>query len=209
MKQAWFFFLVILTTSSYGYNYRQLITKDYEDMQGILRSYVKKSQAQAKLDDGDYLGAKKELQKGLEVLFMRPNPDNLQQSLITILQNEAIKYEPFLNFLERITKNSLQTLKNDKVNSGKKGSHFLILENITEYLAHNKQKFSEDILGQIAKARVKTPKSIQAYRALEGGKVVKLPPSTSARKILKERKKARKKLEEKKKKKSGKKQKSS
>ena len=174
-----------LSFNSFGLpNYRKLVTKDYQEMRALLKTYIEKSRQEARLDDNDYKMAKAKLKQALSVVFMRPNDDGLQQSLLSVVQNEIIKYEHFLTLFEAMIDDSLLVLS-QKSSSKVKSAHFIIVENSVDYLANNKQKASQEILTKIKKAKLKIPTSLKKYRQLSGNSKDTVNPSLLAGRILK------------------------
>ena len=188
-------FLIILALffssaalSSYRYSPKSLKMKDYEEMREILQGFIKSSQAEAKNGKEE---AAQELKIGLKVLFMRPDIDSINNSLIPIIQQEVIKYQPFASLLRGVAEEALSAFPAHKNSPEKQAAQLYIIENSIAYLQSGDNTENNTVLKKIASADLSISDSLSSWLILEMGRGKTASPSDLARKILKERKKMR------------------
>lgn len=173
------------------YNSKILRTKDYEEMRNILKQYIKKSQNSLSNEGED--SAILELKKGLKILLMRPDTDAIKSSLVSILQNEIIKYKPFMEVLHELTETSSKELKSKKGSLVYQASLLYTIENTLSYLQAISNKESTNILKSVKKANLKISDKLSRYLLLEMERGETASPSYLAGQILKKREKEMKK----------------
>ena len=194
-------FLIFLTLglgSSWSfaeYTYQELMIKDYKEMRSIINKYSRSSRNGDEEKSSAELKA--ELKKGLTILLMRPDRDNISSFLINSLKEEILKYHTFKEALNEVVQDSLALLK-DKTNSvEKRTSHLFVIQNA---LTFAKTLESDAVLKVIYKAKIKIPKDVTSELRLNAEMGEQASPSTLALRILKKRLKERK-LEKKRKRK--------
>ena len=152
-------------------------------MREILQSFINRSQLKT-MSSGEALT---ELKIGLQVLFMRPNIDSINDSLIPILQQEVIKYQSFVSLLQLVTEEALMAFSSHDKSPEKQAAQLYIIENAIVYLKDINNKGKDTILEKIASANLKISNSLSSWLVLEMGRGRVRSPSTLAHEALEEK----------------------
>lgn len=193
------FFLFPLLSSSY--TAKTLKVKDYEEMRTLITKYIKLSREKAPQElAGDGLEeAILELKKGLKFLLMRPDTDNINSSLILMVQNEIVNHRAFMPVFKEIVEDSVKDFKNQKGSTAYQAGLLYVVENAISYLQSINTKDSTEILMSIKKANLKISKKLASYLVLEMDRGKTADPSYLAQRVLAKRLKENKQAEERKK----------
>ena len=191
--------LFLLSCFSFGeYNYRQLILKEYEDMEKIVNKQIALSRKAAKKDGEAFEGALSEIKKALSTVFMHPT-DGTNSTLLSLLRAEVINYTPFWKIIMDITRDSLNIFESSASSTLQLASHLYILENVLSYI-QNRSPYQEEfnsILKLIVKAKIEIPNAVSNHRFMTAGAAKPHSPSLKARTLLKKRLKMKKEKERK------------
>ena len=189
------FTLVLCFQSSLSatpYDSKILKTKDYEEMRELLNTYIENSQ-QVSENGEDVDSAISELKKGMKILLMRPDTDFIKSSLISILQNEIIKYRSFMTVLQEVIEKATSEFKSKKGSVVYQVSLLYLIENSLSYLKSINNKESTAILKKVKTANLTISKKIFNYLLLEMGRGKSASPSYLAGQILNKRQKEQRK----------------
>ena len=195
------FILCLYPLLGVSYTAKTLKVKDYEEMRAILKGYITRSRAEApqQMSSDGLEEAVSELKKGLKVLFMRPDADNMISSLLPLIQNEIINHRAFIPVFKEIVEKSISEFKSEKGSVSYQASLLYLIENTISYLQSINTKASTEILRNIKTANLKISKKLANYLILEMGRGKTANPSDLAKRVLSKRLKENKIAEEKKK----------
>ena len=185
---------LLFSCFSFGeYNYRQLMLKEYEDMERIINEKIALSRKAAEQDGEDFEGALGALKEGLSIVFMHPT-DGVNNTLLSLLSAEVINYTPFWKVIQDIVSSSLNIFESSSSSTLQKASHLYILENILSYIQHRSlyEGGFHSILKLIAKAEIEIPDAVNNHRFMTAGKAKLHSPSLKAKTMLRKRLKAKK-----------------
>ena len=184
-----------------GYTAKTLKLKDYEEMRAIVTKYIKLSREKAPQElAGDGLEeAISELKKGLKVLLMRPDTDNMNSSLILMIQNEIVNHRAFMPVFKEVVESSVREFKSGKGSVDYQAGLLYLIENAISYLQSINTAESTGILTNIKKANLKISKKLANYLILEMDRGKTANPSYLARRVLAKRLKENKQAEQRKK----------
>ena len=182
-------FLLCPLTAFSSYTAKSLKLKDYEEMRTVLKGYIKKSREKAPQESAsDGLEeAVLELKKGLKVLFMRPDTDNINFSLVLMIQNEIINHRAFMPVFAEMVKDSVQEFKSKKGSVSHQASLLYLIENAISYLQSINTEQSTKILQSIKTANLKISKKLSNYLILEMDRGKTANPSSLAKRVLAKR----------------------
>lgn len=184
----YFVFLAFLVFSffSFSYGYEGLRLKDYEQMKTIISKRIIKSRTYTDSDGvSDHDSALGTLREALRILLMRPNTDNLMESLLYPLITEIDTYSSFTKVLLAEVNRAVSILQNSDVK--KQASALYILENAMAYASTDPGKPSDAIFQTIQDSQLKISKSLQSYLFLTINRSKANHPYRTAEKILKTR----------------------
>ena len=186
---------------SFGYTAKSLKLKDYEEMRAIITEHIKKSREKApqKLVNTGSESAVLELKKGLKVLLMRPDMDNINSSLILMIQNEIANHGAFMPVLKDLAASAVQEFKSKKGSIAHQAGLLYLIENAISYLKPINKPESSEILMDIKRANLKISKKLSNYLILEMERGKTASPSYLAERVLAQRIKENKQAEERKK----------
>lgn len=189
--------LLLFSCFSFGeYDYRQLMLKEYEDMEKIINEKIALSRKAAEQDGEAFEGALGALKEGLSIVFMHPT-DGTNGTLLSLLRAEVINYTPFWKVIMDIVSDSLNAFESSSSSTLEQASHLYVLENVLSYI-QNRSLHEEEfkpILKLIVKARIKIPDAVRNHRFMTAGKAKLHSPSIKAKAMLKKRFKAKKEKE--------------
>ena len=180
-----------------NYKYADLIVKDYDEMQGMVQSLIRK----AHKADGE--GAAVEyLQSALKLAFSRPDSDNMVAKLTSDVRRELVGYGSFDKVVAQLAAEALDNLHStENVLSVRTTSSF-ILENLMAEIRPEAERENGEMrktMQRIADSDAELPRDVRSERKLRG--MYRAPnPGEEAQRILAavfEREKAEKKQREK------------
>ena len=205
MKFLLLFCLLFYLPIYASYTAKSLKTKDYGEMRTILSKYIKKSREQAPVEDENLAGSYEavlELKKGLKILFIRPDTDNINSSLLLIIQNEIANHQAFMPVFREMVEVSVQEFKSKTGSISYQASLLYLIENAISYLQSINTKESTEVLTNIKQAKLKISKKLSSYLILEMDRGKTANPSYLAKRVLDKRLKDNKLAEEKKRRKA-------
>ena len=172
-----------------SYDAKTLKVKDYEEMRDILSQYIKRSREKAPEESAGagLEEAVSELKKGLKVLFMRPDTDNINSSLLLVIQNEISSHRSFMPVFKEIVENSVTEFKSKRGSVSYQASLLYLIENAISYLQSINTAESTEILTNIKTADLKISKALSNYLILEMGRGKTANPSYLAQRVLAKR----------------------
>ena len=170
---------------------KTLKLKEYAEMRSIVEGYIKISQEKAPLELVSEGGeeALSVLKKGLKVLLMRPDTDNINSSLLLMLQGEIVNHRDFMPVFAEVVKSSVQEFKSNEAPISQQAGLLYIVENSISYLQSVNTKESTKLLVYIQKANLKISKKLTNYLMLEMDRGKTSNPSYLAKRVLIKRKK--------------------
>ena len=189
-----FFWSLLLLFSLFAhsqYDYQQLMVKDYEEMEQIIKKQIASSRKALKEDNETAAGALAQLKKGLTILFMHPS-DGTNSTLVALLKAEILNYAAFWRIMSDMVRDSVHILQSSSYSTPQQASHLYVLENVLSYIRSTNEAEFDQILDFIAKAKVLVSESINSHRLLNASRSPSPSPSSLAAAMLKQRIKARK-----------------
>lgn len=177
--------IYVETSSAKIYDYKQLQSKDYDDMMALVRSQIKESKKSADADDDS--AALFHLKEGLRMIMSRPNTDNLIPKLLPELRKELSQLDAYDKQIVELIDESIDRIQDDKNSVTNRTSALFMLENVMaeikpELKTNEKYKISYE---KIRDAQLKVPGEVKADRKVRGMFQTE-SPSEKAKKILEE-----------------------
>jgi hypothetical protein len=162
--------------------YSDLRMLSYDDMLTKVKARVIKAENVA---GDDIEEAKKELYDALELIFTRPNGDNMVSQLVPIVRTPLRNLEAYESSVSEIAKNAIDALKEKKAN--KKATAIIRLENIMSELKPDvkNNKSIQDIFVKIESAKIEITNDIKSEFRLRGSMKPPASPSETAARVLK------------------------
>lgn len=194
MRLLFGIFLALFGFTSFGqqYNYQQLVLKDYEEMEKLVKQHIALSRKVFKEEGEEKAMALAELKKGLSIVFMHPLLGT-NETLLTLLRAEILNYTDFPKALMDITSGSLSVLQSSTRSTPELASHLYIIENMLSYIRSTGEEAYHPILTAIAKAKISVPDEVHSHRLMNAGRAKPISPSLAARAMLKQRRELKKK----------------
>jgi hypothetical protein len=198
--------LFCLQTAAAMFKYSELMIKDYDEMNKLVQTQVKKSRAvgsNATDENVNDAEAVEHLREALKLMFSRPNSDNMIAKLMPDVRRELTGYSAFEDSVSSITAEALEVIKNEKAATSQQATALFMLDNILSEIrpeAANNDDFRR-IVERVKDAKIKIPGDVMKELKLRGMYKSKNPTDT-AKDILKglpkkeEKKAAPKKTEE-------------
>ena len=178
-------FLTLFTSTSFAkvYDYKQLQSKDYDEMIGIIRDQIK--QAKKSANDDDESAALFHLKEGLRIIMSRPNTDNLIPKLLPEIRKELVQFEAFDDQILELVNEAVDRVQDEKATTTGRATALFMLENIMaeikpEVGTNEKYKSAYE---KIRDAKIKVPKEAKSDRKIRGMFQTE-SPSEKAKKIL-------------------------
>ncbi|MCY4321127.1 MAG: hypothetical protein OXC37_01795 [Bdellovibrionaceae bacterium] len=183
------FFCFPLLCSSY-YTAKTLKLKEYTEMRDIVEGYIKKSREKAPQNLVSEGGeeALSELKKGLKVLLMRPDTDNINSSLLLMIQDEIVTHRDFMPVFAEVVEKSIKEFRSKTFSLSQQAGLLYVIENSISYLQSVNTKESTKILMDIKKADLKISEKLSNYLILEMDRGKTSNPSYLAERVLIKRK---------------------
>lgn len=178
-------FLCLFATSAPAkvYDYKQLQSRDYDEMMSIVRSQIKLSKKS--VDEDDESAALFHLKEALRIVMSRPNTDNLIPKLLPEIRKELVQFEAFDTQMLELVNESIDRVKDEKAPTTGRTTALFMLENIMAEmkpeLATN-EKYKE-AYEKIRDAKIIVPKEVSSDRKVRG-MFQSESPSEKAKKIL-------------------------
>lgn len=179
------FIISVKPAAAKVYDYKQLQSKDYDEMIAIVRTQIKQSKKSAAEDDDS--AAVFHLKEGLRIVMSRPNTDNLIPKLLPELRKELVQFEAYDGQMVELVDEAVDRVTDDKASTADRTSALFMLENI---MAEIKPELSTNekykaVYEKIRDAKIKVPVEVKNDRKVRG-MFQSESPSEKAQKILKE-----------------------
>ena len=187
--------LTLLTSSlsfAKEYQYNELMTKDYDDMQSTVHKGIKaaKKIALEKQKEGDEDGGDQAavaiLRDTTQFVLSRPDKDFMVAKLMPLLRKELTNYGAFEDSLTAISTQAIMNLKSDKAPTSTKSTAVFILENLMSEIQpelDSKPEFKK-IVEEIRDAKIEVPRAVRTDRKLTS-MFKTSSPSETAKELLK------------------------
>ena len=180
-----FTFVMSLPALAKVYDYKQLQSKDYDEMISIVRKQIKEARKSADADDDS--ASLFHLKEGLRIVMSRPNSDNLIPKLLPEIRKELVQFEAFDKQLTELVDEAVDRIQDDKAADTGRTTAFFMLENI---MAEMKPEVSSNenykqAFEKIRDAKLKVPAAVKSDRKIRG-MFQSESPSEKAKKILQE-----------------------
>ena len=182
-----FILLLALLTSSVSfakvYDYKQLQSKDYDEMIAIVREQIKQSKKSADADDDS--AAIFHLKEALRIIMSRPNSDNLIPKLLPDVRKELAQFEAFDKQLADLADEAVDRVKDEGATDTGRTTALFMLENIMAEMKPelNSTETYKNTYEKIRDAKIKVPENVRADRTVRG-MFQSESPSVKAKKIL-------------------------
>lgn len=178
-------FLTFFASPSFAkvYDYKQLQSKDYDEMLGIVRDQIKL--AQKSVNDDDESAALFHLKEGLRIVMSRPNTDNLIPKLLPEIRKELVQFEAFDDQITELINEAIDRVKDEKATTNGRATALFMLENIMAEIKpelDSNEKYKQ-AYEKIRDAKIKVPSEAKADRKVRGMFQTE-SPSEKAKKIL-------------------------
>ena len=187
-------FLLPYFAFSANYTAKRLKTKDYEEMRSLVHQVILRARAKAPTEEllTGHEEAIEELKKGLTLVLMRPDTDNVIEPLIVSLQNEIMNFRSFLPVFSEVIDSSLKEFGKGPLPT--QASYLYLVENSLAYLQSLDDPISIGIIKKIQSAELKISKKLASYLMMEMGRGKTASPSYLAQRILEAKLKSEKQL---------------
>ena len=181
-----------------NYKYNELMIKDYDEMSAMVENFVQKSRDAAGEEETAASNAEavSYLKEALQLIFSRPDSDNMVAKLVSEVRRELLSYTAFETTISELADEALATAKNENAAPSVQSTSLFILENVLSQIrpdvVNNNNEAFRGIIERIAKAKIKISNEVFKDRKLRGMFKNK-NPSEIAEEILKGLKKQKKK----------------
>lgn len=164
-------------TNSAEYIYSHLQMKSYDEMLAEVKKRVISAERSSAEDLDE---AKSKLKDALQLIFSRPNPDNMVSQLVPTVRVPLRNIEAYESVIEEIAVKAINTTKNKKGSTAQQATGLIILENIMSELKPDvkSNKNVHSIFAQIRDAKIEVSDKIK--KELRMRAMMKAPPSPSA-----------------------------
>jgi hypothetical protein len=172
-----------------GLTYRELMLKDYDEMEAIVKRHIKDAHvilATSDSDENAEFKAKAELLRATRTVFSRPNSDNMVAKLAAQVKSEANTFTIYDDLLESLTKEGIEAFDPKlKLPTDTQTTSLFMLENLmSEFKPEISQNERERAcLEQIRDAKIAIPRKVMAERKLSS-MFLGESPSDTAKRIL-------------------------
>lgn len=174
------------------YQYNELMTKDYDEMQAVVNKNIKaaKKVALEKQKEGDEDGGDQAavaiLRDTTQFVLSRPDKDFMVAKLMPLLRKELVNYGAFEDSLTTISTQAIMNLKSDKAPTSTKSTAVFVLENLMSEIQpelDSKPEFKK-IVEEIRDAKIEVPRAVRTDRKLTS-MFKTSSPSETAKELLK------------------------
>lgn len=171
-------------------NYRDLMIRDYEQMQKAVRKHVSTAQSElAKADEDPSMEASAfvHLRRALRLIFSRPDSDNIVAKLVPEVRRELAMYNAYQRIIDDLAREGIQAFDKDLgTNTVTLSTYAFMLQNLLGEI-QGEARDNKDLLATIrlvADANLKLPADVINERKL-AGMFNSESPSDQAKRILK------------------------
>lgn len=110
-----------------NYNYADLQLKNFEEMQSLVNSRVKKAESVANRDVNE---AKIILKDAMQLIFSRPNGDNMVSKLLPPIRSTLKNIEAYDSILNEIAVTAIGEVKNENAKVKDSATNLIVLANL-------------------------------------------------------------------------------
>lgn len=185
---------LLISSSAFAkeYQYNELMTKDYDEMQSSVHKGIKaaKKVALEKQKEGDEDGGDQAavaiLRDTTQFVLSRPDKDFMVAKLMPLLRKELTNYGAFEDSITTISTQAIMNLKSDKAPISTKSTSVFILENLMSEIQpelDSKPEFKK-IVEEIRDAKIEIPRAVRTDRKLTS-MFKTSSPSETAKELLK------------------------
>jgi hypothetical protein len=165
------------------YLYSKLEMKTYDEMQNEVKLRIQKAEKEGNTDIDS---ARNRLRDALQLIFSRPNADNMVSQLIPLVRTPLKNIDAYESELSAVAGHAIDNLSDGKASATVRATGLLVLQNMMSELkpdaAHNPQ--IKAIFEKIRDAKVKVPDSVKNELLMRSSIKAGTPPSELAAKIL-------------------------
>lgn len=188
MKTAFLSIAVALTLTPISsqaseYLYSKLQMKNYDEMQNEVKARVQKAEKEA---DADADSAKNRLRDALQLIFSRPNSDNMVSELVPIVRTPLKNLDAYEEELGSVVEHCIDTLSDKKADVAIRSTSLLVLQNMLSELkpdVPNNPKIKA-LFAKIRDAKISIPDAVKSELLMRSSIKAGLSPSETAAKIL-------------------------
>lgn len=171
-------------------SYRDLMLRDYDQMNKAVKAQVRAARLELKNSDGDDADSLApgllELKRALKLVFSRPNSDNMVAKLVPEVRRELVAYDSYPQALSELAKEGVRAFdKSLGVATVTLATYTFMLDNILAEIQREAKDnpAMRDVIRIIADANLKIPKDVVDERKLSG-MFLSESPSEKAKAIL-------------------------
>jgi hypothetical protein len=176
-----FMWSCITSAGSYRYSELQMLT--FDDMQGLVKKHV---QAAEKMGDEDTDGARIELREALQLIFSRPNTDNMVSQLIPTVRTPLRNLEAFESSVIEIADGAIEILKDKKAKAPEKATSHVVLANIMSEMKPDIKNSTAvaDMFKKIRDSKLEVTNDVKNELRMRGSMKPPASPSEIARRVI-------------------------
>jgi endonuclease III len=180
-----FVFILIWScmTSAADYSYNKLKMQTFDEMLARVKKHVQTAESAG---DEDSDSAKAELKEALQLIFSRPNSDNMVSQLVPTVRTPLRNLEAFDSSIDEIVSAALATLKDKKAKPSAKATAHIVLNNIMSEIkpdAKTNAAFGE-IFKKIRDSKIKVTDDVKSEMRLGGSMKPPADPSEVAQRVI-------------------------
>ena len=163
--------------------YSDLQMKNYDDMKESVNALVTEAQNVA---DEDMDQAKNKLKDALQLIFTRPNSDNMVSQLVPAVRTPLRNVEAYETTIKTLADSAISTAKNKKSTHRDVATALIILQNIMSELKPDikTNKTVKAIFVSIRDAKIKLDKKVNNELRMRAMIKISESPSDTAKKII-------------------------
>jgi hypothetical protein len=163
--------------------YTDLQMKNFDEMEGQVKALVLSAQ---KVADDDVDSAKAKLKDALQLIFSRPNTDNMVSQLLPIPRTPLKNLEAYESTLRSIVKNCVEKMKDTSVKVSLRSTCYIVLDNVMGELKPDAKNNSQirDLMIEIRDAKLKLHDDVKSNLRMHAMIKASVSPSETAKKII-------------------------
>ncbi|MGE3680883.1 MAG: hypothetical protein AB7G93_04080 [Bdellovibrionales bacterium] len=193
-----------LPAAAESFRYHDLMFKDYEEMEKMVQTLVKKARAVSEAE-GESEGeeespadseAVEHLREALKLIFSRPDgSDNMVAKLVPEVRRPLSGYAAFEDTVSSLTAEAITTVKNKNASVVAQSTSLVMLKNILAEIQPEigRNEDLRKVVQNVKDAKIKVPSEVRNDRTLRGFETFN--PSDYASKMLKKLEEDKKKEE--------------
>lgn len=168
---------------SADYNYAELQIKNFDEMQTLVNARVKKAEGIANQNVSE---AKNILKDALQLIFSRPNSDNIVTKLVAPIRSTLKNIETYELTLDEIATSAISQAQSKKGNIKNRATSFVVLANLMSEL-QPEVKSNPDIRKifiKIRDAKIEVQDAVKSEMRMRAMLPAPTSPSAIATKVL-------------------------